>query len=122
MTIRKANATPRVALLSISPGEMELTRMPCSLPSNASSRVMPTIPALFVGCDSDASCLKLSDPFSEAMFTTTPPLAFRCGHATRVREKTRAPSSRRAAVPVLVGDVLERSEVRPGSKVEQHVD
>jgi hypothetical protein len=29
--------------------------------------------------------LKLRDPFSDAMFTTTPRLAFRCGHAARVR-------------------------------------
>jgi hypothetical protein len=33
--------------LSIRPGEIELTRMPCTLPSIASWRVIPRIPALF---------------------------------------------------------------------------
>ena len=43
------------------------------------------IPALFVVWASDGRILKLSDAFSDAMLTTTPPLAFRCGHAARVR-------------------------------------
>ena len=51
--------------------------MPCSLPSIASWRVIPMIAALFVVCDSEARLLKLSCPFSEAMFTTTPRLAIR---------------------------------------------
>ena len=59
--------------------------MPCSLPSIASWRVIPMIAALFVVCDSEARLLKLSCPFSEAMFTTTPRLAIRCGQAARVR-------------------------------------
>ena len=72
-------------MLSIKPGEIELTRIPCSLPSSASWRVIPMIAALFVVWDSDGRSLKLSGPFSEAMFTTTPRLAFRWGHAARVR-------------------------------------
>ncbi len=67
------------------PGETELARIPCSLPSSASWRVMPMIAALFVVWASDGRSLKLSDPFSDAMFRTTPRLAFRCGHAARVR-------------------------------------
>ena len=67
------------------PGEIELTRIPCSLPSRASWRVIPMMAALFVGWASDGRSLKLSDPFSEAMFTTTPRLAFSWGHAARVR-------------------------------------
>ena len=55
------------------------------LPSIASWRVIPRIAALFVVCDSEAMFLKLSCPFSEAMFTTTPRLAFRWGQAARVR-------------------------------------
>jgi hypothetical protein len=47
------------------------------LPSIASWRVIPRIAALFVICDSEAMFLKLSCPFSEAIFTTTPRLAFR---------------------------------------------
>ena len=46
---------------------------------------MPMIPALFVVCASEGRGLKLSDAFSDAMFTTTPLLALRCGHASRVR-------------------------------------
>ena len=67
------------------PGEIELTRIPCSLPSSASWRVIPMIAALFVVCASDGMDLKLRDPFSEAMFTTTPRLVFSCGQAARVR-------------------------------------
>src|SRR4051795_2233899 len=55
------------------------------------------IAALFVVCARDGNSLKLSDPFSEAMFTTTPCVAFRCGHAARGRESTRSTSSLRAA-------------------------
>ena len=54
----------------------ELTRMPCMLPSIRSWRGVPRIPALFVVCASEAMFLKLSCPFSEAMFTTTPRLTF----------------------------------------------
>ena len=54
------------------PGEIELTRMPCSLPSSASWRVIPMIAALLVVWASAGRSLKLRDPFSEAMFTTTP--------------------------------------------------
>ena len=43
------------------------------------------IAALFVVCASEARSLKLSEPFSEAMFTMTPRLAFRWGQAARVR-------------------------------------
>ena len=48
-------------------------------------RVIALIAALFVVCDSEARLLKLSCPLSEAMFTTTPLLSIRCGHAARVR-------------------------------------
>ena len=34
---------------------------------------------------SEGRILKLSDAFRDAMLTTTPRLAFRCGHAARVR-------------------------------------
>ena len=54
-------------------------------PSIANWRVIPRIAALFVVCDSEAMFLKLSCPFNEAMFTTTPQLAFKWGHAARVR-------------------------------------
>jgi hypothetical protein len=43
------------------------------------------IAALFVMWDIAGRFLKLRDPFSEAMFTTTPRLAFRWGQAERVR-------------------------------------
>ena len=46
---------------------------------------MPMIPALFVVWASEGRILKLSEAFNDAMFTTTPWLAFRCGHAARVR-------------------------------------
>jgi hypothetical protein len=63
-----------VALLSISPGEIELTRIPCSTPSKANWRVMPMIVALFAVWDSDGIGLKLSLTLSEANFTTVPRL------------------------------------------------
>ena len=59
--------------------------MPCSRPSIASCRVMPMIPALDVVWASDGSGSKLSGALREAVFTTTPWLAFRWGHAARVR-------------------------------------
>ena len=43
------------------------------------------IPALAVVWASEGRILKLSDALREAMFTTTPPLFFRWGHAARVR-------------------------------------
>src|SRR6266481_4095441 len=77
----------RVWLVSIKPGEMEFARIPCSRPSIASCRVIPMIPALAVVCASEPSLLKLMRPLSDAVFTTTPWLAFRYGHAARVRKK-----------------------------------
>jgi hypothetical protein len=65
------------------PGETELTRIPCALPSMASWRVIPVIAALFVMWAIAGRFLKLSDPFKEAMFTTTPRLAFNWGQAAR---------------------------------------
>jgi hypothetical protein len=44
---------------------------------------MPIIPALAVVWASEPRVLKLIKPFSEAVFTTTPWLAFRCGHAAQ---------------------------------------
>ena len=61
-----------VELVSMNPGETELTRMPCSLPSMASWRVIPMSADLLVVCANDGSNLKLSDPLREAMFKTTP--------------------------------------------------
>jgi hypothetical protein len=75
---------PSSQLVSMKPGEIELTRIPCSLPSRASWRVIPMIAVLFVVWASDGRSLKLRHPFSEAMATTTPRLPFRCGHAERV--------------------------------------
>src|SRR5882724_10949320 len=72
----------RVALLSIRPGEIELGRIPCSRPSIASCRVIPMIAALFVVWAREGRILKLRDALRDAMFTTTPRLACRCGHAT----------------------------------------
>jgi hypothetical protein len=46
---------------------------------------MPMIPALAVVWASDGSGLKLSVALRDAMFTTTPWLALRCGHVARVR-------------------------------------
>ena len=59
------------------PGETELTRIPCSLPSIASWLVIPMIADLFVVCANDGSSLKLRDPLRDAMFRTTPWLALR---------------------------------------------
>ena len=52
--------TWELALLSIRPGEIELTRIPCSLPSIASWRVIPMIAALFVMWAIAGRFLKLS--------------------------------------------------------------
>jgi hypothetical protein len=68
---------PRVELLSIRPGETELTRIPCLLPSTASWRVIPMMAALFVVWAREGSSLKLREPFKEAMLTTTPWVVFR---------------------------------------------
>jgi hypothetical protein len=51
----------------------------------ASWRVIPMIAALFVMWAIAGRFLKLRDPFREAMFTTTPWLAFSWGQAARVR-------------------------------------
>src|SRR5258708_29179265 len=75
---------------------MEFARIPCSRPSIASCRVIPMIPALAVVCASEPRVLKLKRAFRDAVFTTTPWLAFRCGHAARVRKNTRSTSSRRS--------------------------
>jgi hypothetical protein len=61
-------------------------------------------------------------PFSDAVFTTTPWLAFKYGHAARVREKNQVYFFPQIAVPFLVGDVFEPVEVRHRSVVEQHID
>ena len=66
-----------VWLVSITPGEIELARIPYSRPSIASCRVMPMIPALAVVWASEPRILKLIKPFSDAVFTTTPWLAFK---------------------------------------------
>jgi hypothetical protein len=59
--------------------------------------------------------------FRDAVFTTTPWLAFRCGHAARVRKNTRS-TFPQIAVPFFVRDVFEPVEVRHRGVVEQHVD
>src|ERR1700758_3317796 len=100
---------------------MEFARIPCSLPSMASWRVIPMIPALAVVCGSEPSVLKLMRPFSDAVFTTTPWLAFRCGHAARVK-KNQVYFFPQIAVPFLVGDGFEPVEVRHCGVVEQHLD
>jgi hypothetical protein len=46
---------------------------------------MPMIPALFVVWAKEGRILKLSDAFSDAMFTTTPRLVLRCGQVARLR-------------------------------------
>ena len=53
--------------------------------STASWRVISMIAALFVMWAIAGRFLKLRDPFSQAMFTTTPWLAFSWGHAAPVR-------------------------------------
>jgi len=57
----------------------------------------------------------------DAVFKTTPWLAFRYGHAARVR-KNQVYFFPQIAVPFLVGDVFELVEVRHRGVVEQHVD
>src|SRR2546422_381856 len=59
---------------------MEFARIPCSRPSIASCRVIPMIPALAVVCASEPSVLKLKRAFRDAVFTTTPWLAFSSDH------------------------------------------
>jgi hypothetical protein len=56
------------------------------------------------------------------VFTTTPWLAFRCGHAARVRKKHQVDFFAKIAVPFLVRDALEPVEVGHRRVVEQHVD
>ena len=63
------------SLLSMKPGEIELTRIPCSLPSSELAR-HPDDRRLVRRVGQRRESLKLSEPFSEAMFTTTPWLAF----------------------------------------------
>ena len=62
---------------SITPGEIELARISRSRPSIARCRVMPIMPALAVVCASEPRFLKLMRAVREAVFTTTPRLAFK---------------------------------------------
>src|SRR5205807_4303485 len=101
---------------------MEFARIPCSRPSIASCRVIPIIPALAVVCASEPSVSKLMRPLRDAVFTMTPWLAFRCGHAARVRKNTRSISSRRSRFHSSSVMSSKPVEVRHGGVVEQHVD
>jgi len=46
---------------------------------------MAITPALAVVWANEGSVLKLRRPFNDPVFTITPWLVFRCGHAARVR-------------------------------------
>ena len=117
-----SSSSPRVALLSIKPGEIELTRIPCSLPSIASWRVIPMIAALFVVWASDGKQLEAERAVQGGHVhdDAAAGLQVRPGGAGEVEDEVDLVLPRGS--PVLVGEVLEPVEVRPGGEVEQHVD
>ena len=80
------------------------------------------IAALFVVWASDGSSLKLSDPFSEAMFTTTPLAGLQVGPGGAGEVEDQVDLVLLGGSPLLVGEVLEPVEVGPGGEVVQDVD
>src|ERR1700752_4738059 len=82
------------------------------------------IPALAVVWASEPRFLKLIRAVSDAVFTITPRLAFRCGHAARVRKNTKSTSSRRlrshsssgmssSQLKYAMAALLKRTSIRP---------
>ena len=86
------------------PGEIELTRIPCSLPSIASWRVIPMIAALLVVWANDGRSLKLRDPFREAMFKTTPLAGLEVGPCGTGEVEHQVDLVPAGGVPILVGE------------------
>jgi NAD-dependent epimerase/dehydratase family protein len=80
------------------------------------------VTAFAVEWASEPRFLKLMRPLNDAVFTITPWLVFRCGHAARVRKNTRSTSSRRTRSHSSSVMSLEPVEVRHRGVVEQHVD
>jgi len=99
---------------------MEFARIPCFSPLHRElPAFIPMIPALAVVCASEPSVSKLMRPFSDAVFTTTPWLAFRYGPRRAGEKKNQVYFFPQIAVPFLIGDVFEPVEVRHRGVVER---